>query len=210
MDLEGCKSPGNRKSKGERTRDNILSCASQLFWKKSFHAVNTDAICQAAGINKATLYRHFPSKEALALGVIQYNFESTIDYVFEQSFAETDDPAKRLDGIYRRIYATHRTVQDAGEPCPGCPFVNMGMELATQSAAACDAVAKTQEAFAGYYGQIVRALNARRPVAKPMREGPTAQALANLMNGALVAAKLKNDPKEILNALPAAKRLVGL
>lgn len=72
------------------------------------------------------------------------------------------------------------------------------------------AVAASQEAFAGYYRKIVRAVNAKRPASKRMREADTAQALANLMNGALVAAKLKDDPKEILNALPAAKQLAGL
>ncbi len=199
-----------KRTKGERTRETILGCASQLFWKKSFHAVNTDEICEASGVNKATLYRHFSSKDELAVGVIQYNFESTRHYVFEENFAEHDDPAKRLEGIYRRIYATQRDVHDAGEPCPGCPFVNMGMELATQSPAARQAVAASQEAFAGYYRKIVRAVNAKRPASKRMREANTAQALANLMNGALVAAKLKNDPQEILNALPAAKQLAGL
>lgn len=210
MSIEDYAPPEAKKTKGERTRDNILGCASRLFWKNSFHSVNTDEICKAAGVNKATLYRHFSSKEKLAVGVVQYNMERTRNYVFEESFAEHDAPAKRLDSIYRRVYATHRGVQDAGEPCPGCPFVNIGMELATQSPAVRHAVAASQEAFVGYYKKIVRAVNAKRPASKRMREADTAQALANLMNGALVAAKLKDDPKEILTTLPAAKQLAGL
>lgn len=210
MNKRPCAPPAREKTKGERTRDTILGCASELFWKNSFHAVNTNRICAAASVNKATLYRYFPSKEALALGVNQYNFELTRDYVFEKSFAEHDDPAKRLTGIYQRVHATHRDIHEAGEPCPGCPFVNLGMELGTQNAALRQAIRLTQEAFAGYYRQIIRAVNTRRPASNHVPEARTALALVNLMNGALVSAKLANDPREILNALPAARLLAGL
>ena len=210
MNKNSCAPETTKKTKGERTRDTILGCASELFWKNSFHAVNTSRICAAAGVNKATLYRYFPSKEALALGVNQYNFEMTRHYVFEKSFAEHDDPAKRLTGIYRRVHATHRDIHEAGEPCPGCPFVNLGMELGTQSTALRQAIRSTQEAFAGYYKRIIRAANTRRPASDSVPEARMAAALVNLMNGALVSAKLADDPGEILKALPAAKLLAGL
>src|SRR3954468_10561004 len=46
-------------------RDRILAAARELFYHQGIRAVGVDAIAEAAGTNKMTLYRHFPSKDHL-------------------------------------------------------------------------------------------------------------------------------------------------
>src|SRR6266508_1975330 len=46
-------------------RERILAVASTLFYKHGIRAVGVEAIAQAAGTNKMTLYRHFVSKDEL-------------------------------------------------------------------------------------------------------------------------------------------------
>src|SRR3954462_11781814 len=46
-------------------RERILDAASELFYRHGIRAVGVDAIAEAAGTNKMTLYRHFPSKDEL-------------------------------------------------------------------------------------------------------------------------------------------------
>jgi AcrR family transcriptional regulator len=46
-------------------RERIVAAASALFYRHGIRAVSVDAIAEAAGTNKMTLYRHFPSKDAL-------------------------------------------------------------------------------------------------------------------------------------------------
>src|ERR1700739_3903766 len=46
-------------------RERILAAARELFYRRGIHAVGVDAIAEAAGTNKMTLYRHFESKDAL-------------------------------------------------------------------------------------------------------------------------------------------------
>src|SRR6267154_217587 len=46
-------------------RRRILAAARELFYRRGIHAVGVDAIAEAAGTNKMTLYRHFASKDAL-------------------------------------------------------------------------------------------------------------------------------------------------
>src|SRR5437763_2297014 len=48
-----------------RPRDRILAAASDLFYRYGIRAVGVDAIAEAAGTNKMTLYRHFDSKDQL-------------------------------------------------------------------------------------------------------------------------------------------------
>src|SRR5271170_1178500 len=46
-------------------RARILRSARELFYRRGIHAVGVDAIAEAAGTNKTTLYRHFASKDEL-------------------------------------------------------------------------------------------------------------------------------------------------
>jgi AcrR family transcriptional regulator len=46
-------------------RERILAAAGDLFYRHGIRAVGVDAIAEAAGTNKMTLYRHFASKDEL-------------------------------------------------------------------------------------------------------------------------------------------------
>src|SRR5947209_20440595 len=48
-----------------RPRERILATASDLFYRHGIRAVGVEAIAEAAGTNKMTLYRHFSSKDEL-------------------------------------------------------------------------------------------------------------------------------------------------
>src|ERR1700730_14279055 len=58
---------GLTSDKGERIppRARILAVAGELFYRHGIRAVGVDAIAEAAGTNKMTLYRHFASKDEL-------------------------------------------------------------------------------------------------------------------------------------------------
>ena len=53
----------------EKPRDRIVACAQDLFHRHGIRGVGVEAIAEAAGTNKMTLYRHFGSKDDL---VIEY------------------------------------------------------------------------------------------------------------------------------------------
>src|SRR5258708_38650997 len=46
-------------------RARILAAAGELFYREGIRAVGVEAIAEAAGTNKMTLYRHFASKDDL-------------------------------------------------------------------------------------------------------------------------------------------------
>src|SRR6201993_4918297 len=46
-------------------RARILAAAGDLFYRHGIRAVGVEAIAEAAGTNKMTLYRHFASKDEL-------------------------------------------------------------------------------------------------------------------------------------------------
>jgi len=57
------------------TRDHILQAAGQLVLAEGPSALTLEAAAKAAGISKGGLLYHFPSKEALILGMIESHHE---------------------------------------------------------------------------------------------------------------------------------------
>ncbi|WP_369788083.1 TetR/AcrR family transcriptional regulator [Rouxiella sp. WC2420] len=48
----------------------ILQAAERLFYLNGFHATSTDNICSEAGVSTRTLYRYFPTREALTATIL--------------------------------------------------------------------------------------------------------------------------------------------
>ncbi|MFA9446856.1 TetR/AcrR family transcriptional regulator [Egicoccus sp. AB-alg6-2] len=57
-------------ARGRRRREAVLDAAEQLFFEHGFHGTSVDDIGAAAGISGPGLYRHFPSKDALLMAVL--------------------------------------------------------------------------------------------------------------------------------------------
>lgn len=56
--------------RGRRRREAVLDAAEQLFVERGFHGVSVDDLGAAAGISGPGLYRHFASKDALLMAVL--------------------------------------------------------------------------------------------------------------------------------------------
>jgi AcrR family transcriptional regulator len=72
----------------ERTappRSRILKAARELFYRYGIHMVGVDAIAEAAGTNKTTLYRHFASKDDLVAECLREH-----GHEFEAAWAEVE------------------------------------------------------------------------------------------------------------------------
>ena len=61
--------------RGRRRRAELLDAAEELFLASGFHAVSVDDLGAAAGITGPGLYRHFTSKDALLMAVLDRIWE---------------------------------------------------------------------------------------------------------------------------------------
>lgn len=62
----------------EPISDQILTAASALFYSEGIRAVGIDRIIEEANVAKATLYRHFPSKDHLVAAYLQDRHDRVI------------------------------------------------------------------------------------------------------------------------------------
>ena len=72
-------------------RERLLRTASELFYREGIHSVGVDRIVAAAGVTRATFYRHFPSKEDLVEAYLGVE-DALIRGAFDAARAATDDP----------------------------------------------------------------------------------------------------------------------
>jgi AcrR family transcriptional regulator len=59
----------------QQTRERILESAYELFSRRGVKDVGIDELIEHASVAKATLYRHFPSKDELALAFLEQREE---------------------------------------------------------------------------------------------------------------------------------------
>lgn len=52
------------------TREGILEAAARIFSEKGFHATSMQDIAEAVNLQKASLYHHFPSKQAILADIL--------------------------------------------------------------------------------------------------------------------------------------------
>ncbi|RZF24450.1 TetR family transcriptional regulator [Paraburkholderia sp. UYCP14C] len=76
----------------------VLAGARAVFLANGFSAATTDMIQQAAGVSKATVYSHYPNKEALFVAVVEAECELFLKTVRQRRF-----PGRSLEGILNAI-----------------------------------------------------------------------------------------------------------
>jgi AcrR family transcriptional regulator len=102
----------------------VLDTAARLFYARGVHEVGMDELVRATGLGKATVYRLYPSKDALVAAYL-HRLAATITAAISQQIAEHDsDPAAALLAILDAIEA------DLRRPgFRGCPFNNASIEF---------------------------------------------------------------------------------
>ena len=194
-------------TRGERTRANIVACASTLFWQRSFHAVSVDQVAEAAGVNKATVYRYFADKRDLACAVVRHNGVMTLELVFRASFSEYEAPQDRLAAIYRAAYTTHSQMHASNGDMYGCPIVGLSLELGQEIPEVREEASRIFDEAERYFTKIAQqALETRGGGEDPAILGRT---LTQLMHGANASSRLAVDAGRVLDAGRASLALIG-
>ncbi|UQX05434.1 ScbR family autoregulator-binding transcription factor [Streptomyces sp. RerS4] len=60
-----------QQERGKRSRRSILEAAAQVFDECGYEAASTNEILSRTGLTRGSLYHHFPSKEAIAMALVE-------------------------------------------------------------------------------------------------------------------------------------------
>ncbi|GAA5544415.1 MULTISPECIES: TetR/AcrR family transcriptional regulator [Brucella] len=170
-------------------RDQILNVAGALFYKEGIRAVGVDRIIEEASVAKATLYRHFPSKEHLVAAYLSERHERVLQSL-EDVLVDIPEPRHQLRIIFERLH------EKADSPeFRGCAFA-----LAVAEHGESERVVS----IAREHKRSVRDIFARILAAAGISEAAPVAHLALLYEGALATVAVNRNPTQVLAAKDAA------
>jgi len=107
------------------TKRHILEAAYKLFYKAGFARASVDAIADAAGVTKRTLYYHFSSKDELLGAVLDLQHELVMATIQRWAKPVSAEPSAIVEVLFREFaqWAKQRGWQGSG-------FTRAAMELA--------------------------------------------------------------------------------
>ncbi|MET8625275.1 ScbR family autoregulator-binding transcription factor [Kitasatospora sp. NPDC004669] len=111
-----------QQERGKKSKRSILEAAARVFDERGYDAASTNEILARTGLTRGSMYHHFPSKEAIALALLDAHGEAlaVIDHpVKVQSVIDlTLTFAERLlhDAVLRA--SLRLTIERTSLPCP--------------------------------------------------------------------------------------------
>lgn len=179
-----------------KPRERILRVADQLFYSRGLRAVGVDEIVARSETAKASLYAHFPTKDALIAGYLQQRSDDWRAHLEAEVERRGGSPVEKLDQVFAIL----------AEGCAtpgfrGCPFINAAVEFPDPTHPA--------RVIGLQHRAWVRAvlLNLAREVEV---EAPArlADQLSLLYDSAMVGTQLNGTPAAAVTAREAARLLV--
>jgi AcrR family transcriptional regulator len=167
--------PPRKRLTAEQRREAILDAALEVFAQRGFNGSSIDEIAHAAGVSKALIYEHFPSKRDLHVSLLERHTQEIFERLAES--AATSDPGEVrlragvdafLDFVEHRRDAFRMLFRDAVEP-----------EVA-------EIVASVQrQTAAAVAGMIATEPRAAKPGENPDRDRQAIEMLSQQLTGAV-------------------------
>ena len=168
------------------TRGRLIEAAVKRFYRDGFRNVGLDQVLADVGISKTAFYKHFESKDALMLAVLEAKNAWLQDVLQEMVRSHSGPhPADQLRGLFDVV---EQFV--ASDEFQGCIFVNVAMEFPLAHDPAHQAAAQHKQAIEAIVRDIATQAGADDPRA-------LAQELCLIMEGAYVTRQVTGDPATI-------------
>jgi AcrR family transcriptional regulator len=114
-----------RRESRQDARERILDAAYELFSHRGVHDVGIDELVERAGVAKATLYKHFPSKNELVLAFLKQREQVwTYGWVAKEARQRGTAPEEQLLAIFDLFDEWFHD-----DDFEGCSFVNTLLEF---------------------------------------------------------------------------------
>jgi AcrR family transcriptional regulator len=177
--------------------ERILDAAGRLFYEAGINTTGVEAIAEAAGVTKKTIYDRFGSKDALIEAYLAARRERWHTWLLAALERTPEDPIERLLATFDALGSWLR-----GEERRGCGFVNARAELADPAHPG----RRVAEAEKAWMLELLTDLSRRAPVSAP---DELARELFILHEGAVVAFTMLGDDLATAAAREAAAVLIA-
>jgi TetR/AcrR family transcriptional repressor of nem operon len=189
-------------------RERLVAAGTELFSERAYSSVGVAEIAARAGVQKGSFYYFFPSKEALALAVVDAH------WVWQRGewtaiLARPGTALERLRGIFDATAQMQMSALRGTGVVTGCLFGNLALEV---SAINPGIQKRLQEIFEEQVQIIAEHLTAAVDAGEIelMDARMAAKSIVAQLEGLVLFAKLFNDPGELDSLWENSLRLMGI
>ncbi len=173
-------------------------------YARGYDAVGVAELCERADARRGSFYHHWTSKQALALAMLDREWERTKREVFAPTLGGDGPVRDRLDAYGRLLAERHRR---RGGPVYGCRFGNLALELSAREPAVRARVEAIFDDMRRLFAGVLAEAAARGELAAGVDPDDAADTVLALMEGLQLLAKVRNDPEVIAGLGPRLRAL---
>lgn len=173
-------------SKGEETRARIVAQAAELFNQHGFEGSSLAALMEATGLEKGGIYRHFSSKEELAVEAFDYAWGAAMEARMHG-----------LDSVPNSVDRLKQFVANFVERRPavtgGCPLLNTAIDADDGNDILRQRALKALRGWRGRLGSIIRQGIDRKEIRREVDPKDLATIIISSLEGALMMSRLEGN-----------------
>ena len=180
-------------SKGEKTRQRIVAEAARLFNQHGFEGGSISELMEATGLEKGGIYRHFSSKEDLAVEAFDYAWN-----------AASSTRMHDLDATPNRVDRLKRFIANFVERRPsvpgGCPLLNTAIDADDGNPVLRQRARQALQQWRDRLREIIRTGIERKEIRRGVDPGKLATLIISSLEGALMVSRLEGNRDALLQA----------
>ncbi|HEX5724741.1 MAG TPA: TetR/AcrR family transcriptional regulator [Longimicrobiaceae bacterium] len=186
---------------GEQTREHIVRQAATLFNQQGFSGASLSDIMAATGLQKGGIYRHFESKEALALEAFDY----AVQCMTERFTAALEGKRHAIDRLGAVITVFAEVPRNPPVP-GGCPMLNASIENDDGNPALRERARAAMDGLRALIRRTAKDGIARGEVRPDVEVDLLATVMISTLEGAVMLSQLYGDPGHVDRAADHLRR----
>ena len=174
--------------KGKESRQHLIECAAELFWKNGYSATGISEILKQTGLPKGSFYFYFKSKDDLATAVTEYYQKILLEQF--RSSSQGNDWESFIEEIFDYLFE-----RATGQTFAGCPYAVMGMETALSKPAVASVFMEGLKKFEQIFQEVLLYSGLSPDHAKIL-----SQRMLSIYQGYLLLGRISNNTSFLKNA----------
>jgi AcrR family transcriptional regulator len=188
-------------ARGEGTRENIIRKAATLFNQHGFAGSSMSDVMAATGLQKGGIYRHFESKEQLAVEAFAYAV-SLMGRRFAAALEGKTNAIDRLDAVISVFAAL-----PSDPPVPGgCAVMNAAIENDDGNPALRERARQAMDGLRGLVARTAEWGKTRGEVRADVDGDELATVMVATLEGAVMLSRLYGDDAHVARAAAHLRR----
>jgi len=179
----------------------ILHRAAAVFNRKGYFGALMADIMEATGLEKGGIYRHFDSKDDLALAAFDY----AVDLVQQEFVLALKDKRDAVDRL-RAIVGVYRAMPEGMPVAGGCPVLNTAIEADDTHPALRDHARRAMDEWREFVVRVTTKGIERGQVRPEVNADELATFLIATLEGAIMLTKLYDDTTHMNRAVDYLER----